>query len=583
MENRLPSFWLKNLEQLDIAFQPIINIHTAKTYALEALLRNYQDIGFQTIHELFDQISEEGLLYKFDLALREKALQKFTRLQNYKEYKLFYNLDNRLLEMEDFSSGNTVKLLEKYGIEKSSLCFEISERFEIKHHCSLEALLHHYKDDGFCIAIDDFGIGYSGYKLLYDATPNVIKIDRFFLNNIEKDLKKKLLVRNITHLAIELGIKVIAEGVETKAELLTCRDIGCHLVQGFLVQKPTRKTKKILPYYEHISEILEQSARGIDKNSNIDAHIQKSPSFTLKSNMNDVIEFFKGNRDIEVISIVDADREPLGIIQEAKIKEFLYSPYGRAILLNDTGKSKLKNLLVPCAHTDIKSSLSTIIELFASHSDSVGIIITKNSKYYGFLSAKAIINIMNEENLIYAREQNPLTKLPGNTLIEKYLSEVSNSCEAYMLCYFDLDNFKAYNDVYGFRNGDRVIQLFGDILKKNLPSEFFKAHIGGDDFFIATASSEHDPLIKTIQSIIEKFQNNAREFYSQEDRERGYIVAKDREMQEKKFALLSVSASAIFISKATKERSLKNINELLAIQKKSAKANTHHLCISSLL
>jgi diguanylate cyclase (GGDEF)-like protein len=583
MENRLPSLWLKNLEQLDIAFQPIVNIHTAKTYAVEALLRNYQDIGFQTIHELFDHISHEGLLYKFDLALREKALQKFTTLRNYNEYKLFYNLDNRLLEMEDFSSGNTVKLLEKYGIQKNSLCFEISERFEIKHHYSLEAILHHYKDEGFCIAIDDFGVGYSGYKLLYDATPNVIKIDRFFLSNIEKDLKKKLLVRNITHLAIELGIKVIAEGVETKEELLTCRDIGCHLVQGFLVQKPTRKSKKILPYYEHITSILSHATRDRDEKSRIESHIQKSTPFSLASSMNDIIDFFKKNKEIEIISILDESLEPLGIIQESKIKEFLYSPYGRSLLLNDTTKSKLKNLLTPCGHTDVQSSLSTIIELFANHPESVGIVITKNAKYHGFLSAKAIINIMNEENLIYAREQNPLTKLPGNTLIEKYLSDVSSSKEAYMLCYFDLDNFKAFNDVYGFRSGDRVIQLFGDILKKHLSHDYFKAHIGGDDFFVAIASDAQKDILDVLQSTIVKFENDAREFYSAQDRERGYITTKDREMQVRNFPLLSVSASAVFISSTSKERSLQKINELLAMQKKSAKNNTNHLCISSLL
>jgi diguanylate cyclase (GGDEF)-like protein len=299
--------------------------------------------------------------------------------------------------------------------------------------------------------------------------------------------------------------------------------------------------------------------------------------------MNDIIDFFKKNKEIEIISILDESLEPLGIIQESKIKEFLYSPYGRSLLLNDTTKSKLKNLLTPCGHTDVQSSLSTIIELFANHPESVGIVITKNAKYHGFLSAKAIINIMNEENLIYAREQNPLTKLPGNTLIEKYLSDVSSSKEAYMLCYFDLDNFKAFNDVYGFRSGDRVIQLFGDILKKHLSHDYFKAHIGGDDFFVAIASDAQKDILDVLQSTIVKFENDAREFYSAEDRERGYIITKDREMQLRHFPLLSVSASAVFITTQSKERSLQKINELLAMQKKSAKNNTNHLCISSLL
>ena len=73
------------------------------------------------------------------------------------------------------------------------------------------------------------------------------------------------------------------------------------------------------------------------------------------------------------------------------------------------------------------------------------LIITQDSSYYGFLSARAIISIMNEENLIIARDQNPLTKLPGNRMIQKYIHDVEVDDSPYILCYFDLDNFKAFN------------------------------------------------------------------------------------------------------------------------------------------
>lgn len=245
MTNKLPNKWIKKLEILEIAFQPILNIHTGKTYAVEALLLNFKEAGFPSIFALFDQVYQESILYSFDIALREKTFKQFTLIKEYKNIKLFYNLDNRLFEMPNFERGNTKPLLKKFGIKKENICFEISERYEIASSSNLEKVLHHYKNDNFCIAIDDFGVGYSGYKLLYDSTPNVIKIDRFFLQDIEKSIKKQLMLRSITNLAIQLGIQVIAEGVETKAELLMCKDIGCHLVQGYLVQKPTIKTKEI--------------------------------------------------------------------------------------------------------------------------------------------------------------------------------------------------------------------------------------------------------------------------------------------------------------------------------------------------
>lgn len=586
MNKQLPKIWLKYLDILDVAFQPILNIHTGRLFAVEALLRNYQDIGFHCIFALFDEVYKDNLLYTFDLALREKALQKFTQIKGYEEIKLFYNLDNRLFEMPDFSHGNTIKLLKSYGIKKDHICFEISERHELSGEHSIEKIIRHYKDEHFCIAIDDFGVGYSGYKLLYDTTPNLIKIDRFFLKDIEKDLKKKLMVRNITHLAIQLGIKVIAEGVETKAELLTCKEIGCHLVQGYLVQKPILNVNEIVQEYENITTLIKNDERIRNGDGIIDNYIDTIEAITVKSKMSLVIDYFKENKETSIVPIVNMNNIPIGILQESQIKEFLYSPYGRSLLLNDGNKkSKLKNLVKPCGVTDIHSDMATIIELFSNNPESVGIIITKDSKYYGFLSARAIITIMNEENLLSAREQNPLTKLPGNGMIEKYVHKVSKCDSAYLLCYFDLDNFKAFNDSYGFRNGDRVIQLFADILRKNLPQDFFKAHIGGDDFFAAIKYNEDnvDEQYKEIYNIVKKFTDDVREFYSQEDKERGYIVSTDRDNIQKKFPLLTVSASTLIIDKHTKKRSLKDINNILSMQKKVAKHEPGHIALSNLL
>ena len=586
MKNNLPKIWQYNLDVLDIAFQPILNIHTGKIYAVEALLRNFQNIGFKSIFALFDKIYKENLLYSFDIALREKALIKFSKINNFDKIKLFYNLDNRLLEMPNFAHGNTNTILKKLGIKKENICFEISERHEISSECNLENILKHYKDENFCIAIDDFGVGYSGYKLLYDSTPNLIKIDRFFLQGIEKNSKKKLLVRNITNLAIQLGIKVVAEGVETKEELLTVKELGCHLIQGYLIQRPTKNIDDILDVYPHIVDIVKNNRRKKHSQTSIETYLDKTASINIKTKMNLVIEYFKKNTTTTIIPVVNSYDEPIGVLHDEQIREFLYSPFGMSLLLNDEPtKSKLKNLIKPCENTDIHSSISTIIELFSNNPESLGIIITKNSKYYGFLSSRAIISIMNEENLILARDQNPLTKLPGNTMIEKYISTSSKDNGSYILCYFDLDNFKAFNDVYGFRNGDRVIQLFADMMKKHLSKDFFKAHIGGDDFFasIKLEDNKEKYHIEKLSNIIEKFSDNAKEFYSEEDKQRSYIISKDRDSNNKRFPLLSVSVSVLIIHHKTKKRCIENINKILSLQKKVAKYETKHISISSLL
>jgi len=489
--------------------------------------------------------------------------------------------------MPNYENGNTSVLLKKIGIKKENICFEISERHELKESVSIEKIITHYQEENFYIAIDDFGVGYSGYKLLYDTTPRIIKIDRYFLQDIDKKIKKQLMLRSIVNLAVQLGILVIAEGVETKGEFFICKEIGCHFVQGYLVQRPTQVAQEISSSYAHIDDILQNSKR--DSNSAASKkHIQTIAPLQKSQSMSEVVKYFKNSKNTPIVPVINSKNEPLGIFLESQIKEYLYSPFGISILNNDTSsKSKLKNFITPCANADINSDIGTLIELFSNHPDSSGIIITKESLYYGFLSASAIISIMNEENISVARDQNPLTKLPGNKMIHQYLSHIQANRYSYLLCYFDLDNFKAFNDVYGFRNGDRVIQLFADIMKKSSLKDTFNAHIGGDDFFVAYRDKENIDVTlyhHKVQKLLQKFTESAKEFYAQEDKEKGFITTKDRNGVLRNFPLLTASASLLVVP-ISQEKSVTEdlVNGILSNQKKVAKNEIGKIAISCLI
>jgi diguanylate cyclase (GGDEF)-like protein len=586
MDYELPTNWLQTLQTLDIAFQPIINIHTGEIFAVEALLRNYQKAGFDSIFDVFDKAYDDRILYLFDLELRKKAFSKYKTIHNYTKIKLFYNLDNRLFDCPNSANGNTQNILNKLEVSKENIYFEISERHEIADTRSMKKVLHHYKNENFSIVLDDFGVGFSGYKLLYESTPDMIKIDRFFLQNVEKNNKKKMMLRSIANLATQLGIKIVAEGIETQDELLLCKEIGCHFAQGYLIQRPTTDSLEICTHYLHIQEIVQKSKRNQSNLSALEKFLDKITPLNVETTMEEVIEYFKKNALSSIIPIVNSHNEPLGILHENKIKEILYSPYGISILANkESSKSKLKNLLHFCGTLDLNTQTSAILELFSNTQEMYGIIITCNSKYYGFLSTQAIINLVNEENLIIARDQNPLTKLPGNKMIESYIQNHVKNPVHQVLCYFDLDNFKAFNDVYGFRNGDRVIQFFSTSMQKRLSNEFFIGHIGGDDFFCAKESSlDHfEKTLSSIHELMSNFEEEVQEFYSPEDRIKGFIQSKDREGNEKTFPLLTVSASILVLDKQTKNRSFDAISNILSAQKKVAKQQISHLSISSLL
>lgn len=144
------------------------------------------------------------------------------------------------------------------------------------------------------------------------------------------------------------------------------------------------------------------------------------------------------------------------------------------------------------------------------------------------------------------RDVNPLTGLRGNTEIQNQISDNIEAGQSFAVLYCDLDNFKAYNDVYGFDNGDRVIKKVAEVLNFDVNfygnSNDFIGHIGGDDFVVITTPDKMDVLGRAIT---QDFDKNILNFYNLEDRENGYIITENRDGELKKFPLVSISIAGV--------------------------------------
>lgn len=571
------------LDVLDIAFQPIVDIHSGELFGVEALLRGTDQLGFESIESFFDRLFEDNTLYTFDLALREKVIKKFCTIESHQSIKLFYNLDNRLFEMEDFSNGNTSRILKRYGLDHNSVVFELSEHNEIGNIDNFMSLMHHYRHEGYCVAIDDFGIGQSGFKMLYHSTPNIIKIDRFFLSNIDGDPKKKLLARNMVQLSTLMGCRVIAEGVETQAELLVCKEIGCHMVQGYLIQKPTCECTQLHLQYTVMNALtLLEKRRSGDQNI-IRKRLEILEAVCICDPMDVVVEKFKVDQELSLIPVLDKQGSPLGIVHEHRLKGIIYSQFGRSLIQNNSSNFSVLETYIECIPVvDVTMSLETIVELYSLSDNAPGVLVIESSKYIGYLSARVMIEAVHERNLIRARDQNPLSRLPGNFMINEHIAHSFGTGEKSVFCYFDFDHFKPFNDHYGFRNGDRVIVLFAELMHKIFRNHSFIGHIGGDDFFAGTAIKDEamfDEFCVSVRKLIYQFGEDVRDFYSVEDRERECIVAEDREGLVREFKLLSVSAVIVYRKENSSIHTAEQLQKLFAIEKKNAKNASEHLCL----
>jgi len=130
------------------------------------------------------------------------------------------------------------------------------------------------------------------------------------------------------------------------------------------------------------------------------------------------------------------------------------------------------------------------------------------------------------------RWANPLTGLQGNIEIQSEINQRIATKQLFAVIYADLDNFKAYNDVYGFASGDRAIKLTADIIVDNVRSygnqNDFIGHVGGDDFIIVSTPDKAEDIVK---GIIEEFDIKSKSLYCEEDLKRGYIVTSNRQGQ----------------------------------------------------
>ena len=172
---------------------------------------------------------------------------------------------------------------------------------------------------------------------------------------------------------------------------------------------------------------------------------------------------------------------------------------------------------------------------------------------------------------LQALDYNALSHLPGNRAIKNAVTKAINGNVPRTVVYCDLDNFKAYNDAYGFAEGDNVIQFTGEVIsqacKHSKARDYFIGHIGGDDFVFIAHS---DYLEEICGRIVDRFDHGIRAFYRSDDLEKGLIESKDRQGQLQKYPIMTISMAGVDLSKKAFEHHLE-VSETCAELKKQAK------------
>jgi diguanylate cyclase (GGDEF)-like protein len=228
--------------ELVLHYQPQINILTGEIEGLEALVRwQHLEQGLLYPDKFIPLAEEVGLVVQLgEWVLREACKQAKHWVDSGQDIKMSVNISARQFQRKDFIR-EVVNTLNEVELNSRNLTLEITETIAISDINHTLKILDRLNSLGIAVAIDDFGTGYSSLNYLNQMSVNELKIDKSFIWDIEKNNKNKMIANTIIILAKQLGLKVIAEGVENEEQLNLLREMKCDTAQGYYFSKPVPK------------------------------------------------------------------------------------------------------------------------------------------------------------------------------------------------------------------------------------------------------------------------------------------------------------------------------------------------------
>jgi EAL domain-containing protein (putative c-di-GMP-specific phosphodiesterase class I) len=242
-------------KSLTVHFQPILNLNSRTVIGYEALIRGIRKEDGRLIPPitLFEIAKIGNRTIELDRYCKDEILNLFTKIpQPENNYLLFINVESSLLDNIGSHKGYFLNQVVQRKINPFHVVIEIIES-KVNDLNNLIRFVEFYRNHGFVIALDDVGAGYSNFNRIPAIKPDIIKIDRSIVKNMEKDYPKQEIFRSLGNLAKKTGALVLAEGIETEEEAMCAIELDADLAQGYYFARPQ-------PFQKGINEIPQQMA-----------------------------------------------------------------------------------------------------------------------------------------------------------------------------------------------------------------------------------------------------------------------------------------------------------------------------------
>lgn len=568
--------WLLRQERISMLYQAVINFGDGSVMGWEAFMRGPESSAFHLPETLFKYAEDTGVSLQLDRHCRRLALHNLGSFRS--DQHLFINVHPSSLGDPNFTAEAAAREVRARGLEPGNVILEFTERHGIQDMHYLVKTLESFRTAGFHIAVDDVGAGTSSLRLLSQLRPDYIKIDVSVVENIDSDPFRRVMVETLAHLAERIQARLVAVGIETETEFSSLVSMGIFGGQGNYLAPPA----------------LEKSDRSVDipvKATFSKENLQTwkcslpirelaAPSIvalphTPVKNVKDMLV----DKPPQTSVVVVRNDMPVGLLMQYSMDRFLSTKFGMSLYFSreiarimDTAPLVVDETM-PIEEVARKAMERQSTKIYDD------IVVTSRNKLLGVVSVQRMLDTLAQTQVELAKGANPLSGLPGNLSIEMEIEARALNRTPTSLIYVDLDNFKVYNDVFGFERGDRIIllaaQALSDAARLNGGNGDFVGHVGGDDFVIL-AAPEHAEAI--CNATMRAFAMHTPSLYRRDDLERGYIVGKGRDGKTARYPLVSLSIAVIDCDFAP-PFNMERLSQHVAEVKKTAKEISGNSCV----
>lgn len=554
-------------------YQPIISLTDGSIHAHEALIRGPRGTSLHTPDALLRAAAQEGLGFEFEYACLVAAMRTWGQMSV--PGRLFVNVSAAaLMQLVQMRGPDTLlELIAGMGILPRMLVLEITEHERVEDMDALADMVAQIHMSGVSLALDDFGDGRSSLRLWSQLKPEVVKIDKYFTRNISQHGDKLKTIQALLQIADIFGTALVAEGVETKEDLRVLRDLGIAYGQGYFLGHPDPKPVQYLGVEarrvlgERQIVVFPELSRAMPNGQLRNLTLVHAPTVTFETSNDEVAACFAQWPTLHAVAVLE-DGQPVALINRAQFMNEYSKLYYREVWGR---KSCVMHANFQPRRIERDHSVDELVGILTSQDQRYladGFIVTDNGRYVGLGTGDQLVRSVTETRIEAARHANPLTFLPGNIPISQHMERLIKKKVRFVACYADLNNFKPFNDYYGYWRGDEMIRLLARLAMEQCdPQRDFLGHVGGDDFMILFQSA--DWRART-ERLVQDFNAQALALFDDAARLAGGIEAEDRHGLPRFFPCTTVSVGAVVIEGSRFSRA-EDVANLAALAKHDAK------------